>query len=246
MKSRYLIVLVLSLLGSAVTAPLAASAQPQHLVLLHGLVRSATAMENLAEAASDAGYQVCNIDYPARQHPVGELARQHVLPAIMDCIGDSGEPVAFITHSIGGIIVRQLETMDPPFTFGRVVMLAPPNQGTPVVDKLKGSALFKWIGGPAGAQLGTNPDSLANRLGPTGLELGIIAGTVSINPLFSWLIPGNDDGVVGVEQTPLKGMNDYIRVSATHALMMFDDESIHQALYFLEHGQFDKPADEAR
>ncbi len=239
MKIRYLVVFTVTLMLGAVTAPLASGAQPQHLVLLHGLVRSATAMDNLAEAAENAGYQVCNIDYPAREYPVEALASEHVLPAITACIGITERKVDFITHSIGGIIVRQLEAMDPPFSFGRVVMLAPPNQGTPVVDKLKGSALFKWLGGPAGAQLGTAASSLPNRLGPTELELGIIAGTSSINPLFSWLIPGNDDGVVGVEQTPLEGMDDYIKVSATHALMMFDDETIHQALHFLQYGQFD-------
>ena len=209
----------------------------QSVVLLHGLARSADSMDKMAAALAEAGYAPCNIGYPSRHHPVETLALEHVLPAIEAC-GATG-PVHFVTHSLGGIVVRQLAATAPQLRFGRVVMLAPPNQGSEVVDTLGGLAPFQWINGPAGQQLGTDDASLPLTLGPAPFELGILTGNRSINLILSLLIPGEDDGKVSTARAQLEQMQDFLVVPASHPFIMKDAEAIRQTLHFLRHGTFD-------
>lgn len=222
-------------LGWLLALPVVAEADKQ-VVLLHGLARSAGSMHSMAEYLGDNGYSICNIDYPSRHHPVEILATKYILPAIQDCF--AGGPINFVTHSLGGIIVRQIAAEHPGITIDRVVMLAPPNQGSEVVDKLGNFGLFNWLNGPAGQQLGTASDTLPNQLGPADFELGIIAGNRSINLILSSLIPGSDDGKVAVKRTALEGMRDFLLVGQTHPFIMSSDEVQSQTLYFLQTGRF--------
>lgn len=209
-------------------------------VLLHGLARSASSMERMADALAEAGYRPCNIDYPSRHHPVRQLALDHVLPAIRECHADSTRPVHFVTHSLGGILVRVLAAENALENIGRVVMLGPPNQGSEVVDKLGHLWPFQALNGPAGNELGTDAGSIPNQLGPPTFEFGVIAGTRSINLLLSLLIPGEDDGKVSVARAQLAGMSDFLTTPATHPLMMRKREVIGQTLHFLAHGRFQR------
>lgn len=219
------------------TSQTAASNTGPSVVLLHGLARSAGSMKKMAAALAAEGYYVCNIGYPSTQFPVATLAADHVLPAIEACVGkDNSSAVNFVTHSLGGIIVRQLRATGAPINFGRVVMLGPPNAGSEVVDTLGGWSAFQWFNGPAGNELGT--DALPGALGPTNLEVGIIAGRHSINFILSRLIPGPDDGKVAIEHTKLAGMRDFIVLPVSHPFLMKDRDVIAQTLSFLREGRF--------
>ncbi|SFR64791.1 Alpha/beta hydrolase family protein [Marinobacter daqiaonensis] len=237
LKARVLLFALMSIAALPLSGATGDGRQP--VVLLHGLIRSDASMEDMARALNDAGFRPCNVDYPSTEHPIGELAMDFVLPAIQDCVSDPEEtPIAFVGHSLGAIIVRYLGAEGAPIRFGRVVMLAPPNKGSVMVDKLKDNELFQWLNGPAGSQLGTGENSLPRSLGATELEVGVIAGTGSINPVFSALIPGEDDGTVAVDNTRLEGMDDFIEVPASHSFMMYDDEVIAQTVHFLKTGAF--------
>lgn len=227
--------IIIGLLGLLLAMPAIAESET-NVVLLHGLARSAGSMEPMAEYLEDNGYTVCNIDYPSRHHPVEVLTADFVLPAIRDCFADS--EINFVTHSLGGIIVRQIASVYPEINIGRVVMLAPPNQGSEVVDKLGNFGLFNWLNGPAGQQLGTGEDALPNTLGPATFELGVIAGNRSINLILSTLIPGQDDGKVAVKRAGLEGMRDFLLIRQTHPLIMRSDEVQSQTLHFLQAGRF--------
>ena len=228
--------------AEATALPDAAADTGERVVLLHGLARSASSMAVMADALREAGYAVCNVDYPSTEFAVETLAREHVMPAIDACIGDASR-IHFVTHSMGGIIVRYLATLDAAPPIGRVVMLGPPNRGSEVVDRIGDWAAFEWLNGPAGDQLGTAPDSLPNRLGPAPFAVGVIAGRHSINWINSAMIPGSDDGKVAVSRTRLAGMDDIVVLPVTHPLMMRDEDVIAQTLHFLEHGRFDDGGD---
>jgi len=213
------------------------SLPPEHVVLLHGLARTSSSMGNLEEFLADRGYQVLNIDYPSRKHQIFELAKI-VRNEVVSKTGNA-EKVHFVTHSMGGIILRCIQQNDPLPNLGRVVMLSPPNHGSEVVDALGKLWLFEFINGPAGRQLGTDGNSISKRLGKVDFELGVITGDRSINWINSLIIPGKDDGKVSIESAKVEGMADFLIVHVSHPFIMKDKAVITQCLHFLQNGSFD-------
>jgi pimeloyl-ACP methyl ester carboxylesterase len=238
-KRRCLI--VFGWLMVSIISPLAISQEQEsagNIVLLHGLARTAGSMDSMEKHLSKAGFKVCNIDYPSRHHRVEKLISEFVVPEIQSCFIDPLMPVHFVTHSLGGIIVRQIAVEHKQINIGRVVMLSPPNQGSEVVDKMGTWGLFEWINGPAGKQLGTLENALPKQLGPATFELGIITGNRSINLILSTLIPGPDDGKVSIKNAQLDGMQDFLVVEQTHPFIMANDTVQSQTLHFLQNGNF--------
>lgn len=208
------------------------------MILLHGLARSSSSMSKMEKALIEAGYHVVNADYPSRKNNIQTLAKDTVPKAISQCAGN--EYIHFVTHSMGGILVRQYLSQKRIENLKHVVMLGPPNQGSEVVDKIKNVPGFKALNGPAGLQLGTDDKSVPNSLGPATFNLGIIAGNRTMNPIMSLMLPNPDDGKVSVARTKLEGMNDHITMPVTHTFMMKNKKVIAQVLHFLEHDEFDQ------
>ena len=211
----------------------------EEVILLHGLCRTSRSMVKMERALIEAGCKVRNVDYPSRTASIQKLADAAIGKAVSDCQQDGATKIDFVTHSLGGILVRSYLARHEIPELGRVVMLAPPNQGSEIVDKLGGWPVFKWINGIAGNELGTDKNSTPNKLGPADFPVGIIAGDRSINWINSFLIPGSDDGKVSVERTKLAGMSGYIVVHATHPFIMKNHEAIRQTIQFLCAGNFD-------
>jgi len=208
-------------------------------VLLHGLIRTASSMERLETELSQNGYYVVNIDYPSRDNSIEALAEMAVTAGLDRCREANANPVNFVTHSMGGILVRYYYSRHEPTNLKRVVMLGPPNHGSEAVDYLKNLPGFKLINGPAGRQLGTDRDSLPNRLGPVHFELGVIAGTQTISPILSMYLPDPDDGKVSLESTKVAGMCAFVALPVTHTFMMRDKTVISEVIYFLQNGRFE-------
>ena len=208
-------------------------------VLLHGLARTAMSMNPMQRALIDEGFETANIDYASRDDTVEVLA-EIVIPEGLEACRSKGSVghIHFVTHSLGGILLRQYLSMHPIPDLGRVVMLGPPNQGSVAVDELRNVPGFDWLNGPAGLQLGKGEDSVPLKLGPATFELGVIAGNRTIDPITSSVLENPDDGRVSVEDTKLDGMADFIVVEHSHAFMMRMRRPIDLTIRFLNSGSF--------
>ena len=212
------------------------AAAPEVVVLLHGLYRSPRSMQPLEEPVRHAGFRVVNLDYDSRsQTPETFVAALD--PQLAECCADTPK-LHFVTHSLGGIVTRAYVAAHRPANLGRVVMLAPPNHGSPLADVVAHSSALRFLLGSTASRLGTDPTSLPNALPPADFELGVIAGTARSNPLGILLIAGDNDGTVPVASTRLEGMTDFISVEEAHTWIMRSDEVAAQTVLFLKSGHF--------
>jgi len=210
----------------------------EYVVLLHGLARSSKSMIPLQKALAKKGYGTCNIDYPSTDYSIEYLSETYLPDMLKRCIPADANRVHFVTHSMGGIVLRYYLKNHSMSRLGSVVMLSPPNAGTEVVDKLGHIFIFKALNGPASTQLGTDSNSVPIELGPVDFKLGILTGSKPINPILSAMIPGKDDGKVSVQRAQIQGMSDFMVLPHSHPFIMRSKDTIAQTIYFLEHGRF--------
>lgn len=214
-------------------------------VLLHGLSRTDFSMQKMAKVLAENGYAISNVHYDSRHNNIQELANLAVNQGITDCLSKGAARIHFATHSLGGILVRYFFKDNTIEELGRVVMLAPPNHGSQIIDVFGQVPGFELFSGEPALQLGTTgPDSIPASLPPVGFELGVIAGNRSMSPIFSLALPDRDDGKVTVESTKIEGMQDFIEMPYTHTFIMQRDAVIQQVISFLQQGSFShRPSD---
>jgi triacylglycerol lipase len=229
----------LAILLAALPLFAAAAENSEYVILLHGMWRTSRSMEPMAEALTKAGYKTVNVNYPSRTASIEKLSDLAIDRAVADCQKAGATKINFVTHSVGGLLVRSYLARHTIPQLGRVVMLGPPNQGSEVVDKLGSTWAFKIVEGPAGTEMGTGTNSTPSKLGRANFCLGIIAGDRSIDPINSLFLPGPNDGKVTVERTKLDGMADHIVIHSSHTFLMVKRTAIQQTLNFLRTGRFE-------
>ena len=215
---------------------------PACVILLHGLMRSNSAMDKLERAATEAGYLSVNIDYDSLSAPIEELAPRAINQGLAECRGRQAPQIHFITHSLGGILLRQYLSQEKIPELGNTVMIAPPNHGSEVIDTINSLPGISLVVGPAGLQLGTGTESVPIRLGAVNFPVGVIAGDRTINPLLSLTLPNPDDGKVSIASARVDGMTDFIVLHHSHVFIMRAEDTIRQSLYFLARQRFDHSA----
>ncbi len=209
-----------------------------HVVLLDGIAHDGRDMRALGNFLSGQGFRVVAIGYPSTRHPIERLATEYVPMRMRKFIPEDGRPIHFVTHSMGGIVLRRMLAEKPLPRLGRAVQIAPPNHGSPVADFLRDIAAYRWYFGPAGQQLGTGADSVPLNLPPADFDVGVIAGNVSVDPWFDPLFDSPHDGKVSVASARLEGMRDFIAVPHSH-YFIHRRRPVHElALKYLRTGRF--------
>lgn len=238
-----LAVLVLAMLLTpriSLASTSSAMKQQECVVLLHGLGRTFYSMIRMQKALEREGFLTSNVGYASRKYPIEQLAMEAVPEGVEECRAQGARQIHFVTHSMGGILLRYYLNHHDIEELGRTVMLAPPNQGSEVIDEVGHLSFYQSILGPAGMQLSTEPDSIPNSLGPVEYSVGIIAGDRH-NLMDGWFaeqIPGLDDGKVSIERAKIDGMSDFIIVPHSHTTIMNGDDVIIQTIQYMHEGRF--------
>lgn len=229
-----------SKIGHSIQKPSRGTARNECVVLIHGMGRTLHSMDDMQERLTAAGYHTVSLGYPSTKKTIDAIVEDHFPGALQQCQQFDPDTIHFVSHSLGGIVLRTIFKTDKPENLGRVVMLSPPNHGSEVTDRLKDWWLYRWLNGPAGQQLTTDKASHPNKLGPVDYPVGIITGDryYFFDYWLSAIIPGVDDGKVSVESARLEGMKDFLVVHETHPFIMDAEYVQDETLHFLENGIF--------
>jgi hypothetical protein len=208
--------------GGAAVAPAAPDTR-ELVVLVHGMGRSPLSMWLLEQRLEHDGYRVLRFGYRSTRGSVAQLGDALGRRAAQRT-GDAPR-VHFVGHSLGTVVIRSMLVSARPERLGRVVMLAPPNQGSAAADRWA-----PWVAWavPHIRELRTAPHSTARRLAlPPGVEVGIIAGS--------------RDSKVRVAETRLAGAADHRVVDAFHSWLMNRGDVHRLVVQFLRGGRFSPP-----
>jgi pimeloyl-ACP methyl ester carboxylesterase len=212
----------------------------EHLVLLvHGLGRSRASFGGLERALKEAGHDVATVSYPSTRRSLS--ANADGLEALIGDL-DGVRRVSFVTHSLGGLLVRELLARDAAWR-GRiavdaVVMIAPPSQGSAMADVLQyvppvNLLLWRGLFDATSERVATLP--------VPDVPFGVVAAGRGGSG-YSPLLKGDDDLLVRVAETRLDGASDWVQVRAFHTVVMNRPETVQAVMNFLEHKRFAGPA----
>lgn len=202
-------------------------------VLLHGLWRTRDSMGELADALELRGAEVIDFGYPSTRRTIEEHAAQ--LAALLDRLEGADREVSFVTHSLGALVLRAtLAREGDPWRdahrLGRAVLIAAPNGGAALARfgaRIPGALM---IYGKPSRQIA---NGAAEDLRTLPLPFMTVAGARGTDEGWNPLVPGDDDGIVGVDETRLEGARDTLEVDAIHTLIMKHPDVVERTVAFL-------------
>jgi len=212
--------------------------QPDTVVLIHGLARTHRSMSKMGKALRAEGFSTVFLSHPSRKHNLDILSQQYIVPELKEILSAAHEPVHFVTHSMGGILLRLALPHLAVENISRIVMLAPPNHGSEIVEKMCKFAWFRSFFGPAALELNTANQDFLKKLPPLPNHCGIIAGDRSAFHLFDKVLPRPHDGTVSVASTREAGASAYLILHFSHPFIMRADRVITETIHFLQTGKF--------
>lgn len=212
-------------------------------VLLHGLATTRYHMAALGKYLEKNGdYVVINVSYATTRADIEQHAQavSEVIAGLPDL-----ERIDFVAHSMGNIVLRRFFSddlkrsggrVDP--RYGRCVMLGPPNQGARAAEMLRDNPLFEKTFGQSAEQLGAKWGEVRNTLAVPPIPFAVIAGGTGNQFGFNLLLPGDDDGVVRIDEAHLEGEAAFKRVPVLHSLLPQSVDVHRLVLRFLQTGTF--------
>lgn len=212
-------------------------------VVLHGLGSGRWAMRSLVNHLRKSGFEVVDVGYSTTSGRVADHATTlaHVIEGL-----PHAPKLHFVAHSLGNLVVRRYladqvnaapsKKLDG--RVGRMVMLAPPNQGSARATFWSENKWFTNALGPAVEEMGPGWKDLEPTLAAPPGEFGIIAGGLGNPSGFNITIDGDDDGTLAVDETRLDGAKELIVVPCMHSLLVYRQDVMDFTTHFLRHGRF--------
>jgi hypothetical protein len=176
-----------------------------------------------------AGFRTVNVPYNQATESLDEITAGLRSTVAREA---GGGRYHFLTHSLGGVIVRNGFREGYPAGLGRVVMLAPPNAPPRLARKLEGLPPYRWVTGDSGRRL-ADPGFYAALPVPP-VEFGVLAGDKGQRLTFD----EPNDGIVAVSETRLAGMKEHVVLHRTHTYLMNAPEVPALCASFLKDGRF--------
>ena len=189
-------------------------------VLLHGLGRTHLSMSSLEKLLNHEGFYVVSHTYPSTQKDIDTLALEYIPPMLDACKAKGKTEIVIITHSLGGIVAQAYLTQHDIPELTHLIMLSPPNHGSPIVDKLHRYWLFQHLLGPAFQALKTQGLPYTHPA-EKSYRICILAGSKP-QPLLSRYFFGNmpNDGKVSITSTYLDSADEFVVYPVNHTFIM--------------------------
>ncbi|QQG35792.1 MAG: hypothetical protein HYS17_09830 [Micavibrio aeruginosavorus] len=212
-------------------------------IIIPGLNNLKSNLRPLHQTLKNAGYQVINIEFPSNRRTTTEHALY--LQALLDTLPGNKRDVSFITHSLGGLILRTAlaDGYELPghLKVEHILMIAPPHDGSFLADRIYGirwlRPLYNWVCGYVGYDLtreGARKLPLLNR------SAGILVGGNGSRWGFNPLAGEDNDNQVAISSSKAVLMKDFLQIPGTHALMLHNPRTINAALEFIRYGTFNR------
>ena len=210
----------------------------QLIILIHGIGDKPYSMWNIERTLYKKNYSVLNFDYASTKSTmdsvVARLARE------INNYETEYDSIYFVVHSLGSFVTRSYLMHHHNKKFANIVFIAPPSKGSIVAERFENFKLFKWLYGEAGQKLGKGHDDYWKQLAIPKIPFGIIAGGIGTKHGLNPLIPGDDDGTVGVQETIMEGYRDFIIIPGLHTSLLWQPNVMEQILFFIKNQKFRK------
>lgn len=206
--------------------------------LIHGYGGIGIEMKEIQKSIDKKGFNSEIFSYPSLTEDVDSVG----ISLFKKIQSENYDTVSFVTHSMGALVVRSLyEHIDSLTTFPfihRIVMIAPPNNGSPVADFFAQFSFVKHIIGPNINNLTTNPNSGAGKYPIPKCEVGLIAGSFTKERGYNIFVKGDNDGVLIPEQTKIGIEKDVAFIKSSHVGLLYNKTVIKYVNSFLIAGKF--------
>jgi len=195
-------------------------------VLVPGLWMPAAEMWLVALRLRRAGWATRCFSYSGRQPFEGNMQR---LARYVD-----GRCVHFVGHSTGGVLIHDFLQQSPTTACGRVVLLGAPVRGCLAGRRLRGTGVGRWMLGACAARWDERGCAWRRTE-----QLGVIAGTLPLGlGRVLGRLPGENDGVVRVDETKVDGMTAHVSVPEAHSMLPVSSRVGSLVARFLHNGSF--------
>ncbi len=217
-------------------------------ILIHGLHQAPFIMRPMAKRLQAQGFETYQFGYRSMRD--GIKINSQRLNAWLKANHNPAMPIDLIGHSLGGLIIRDFVAHYPEWKIGRCVTLGTPHNGS-----VSGDYIWRLIPAIVGKSYEQALDGTVAPL-PKDIQLGVIAGNKAQGlgqPILAYHnrklrkadveTPSEKlahDGTVYISETKLISATDHIILPVTHTGMLVSKEVAKQAIYFLEHGQFER------